>query len=74
LEKGGGRQVVVKPAFCDDGSGSVASPGRLSGTTRLHNFVEIVREKEYSFSKYLLARLLSTAGRGERGSRGFRLV
>jgi hypothetical protein len=40
----------------------------------LHNFVEIVTEKEYSFSKYLLARLLSTAGRGERGSRGFRLV
>jgi hypothetical protein len=40
----------------------------------LHNFVEIVREKEYSSSKSLPVPLLSLAGGDERGSRGLSLV
>jgi len=40
----------------------------------LHNFVEIVRGKEYSFSKCVFVPLLPLAGRTERGLRGSSLA
>jgi hypothetical protein len=52
--------------------GVYQEPGTL--TVGLHNFVEIVREKEYSFSKCLLAPLLPMVGGYEKGSRGFSLA
>jgi hypothetical protein len=42
--------------------------------TGFHNFVEIVREKEYSFSKCLLVLLPPIEGRYERGGRGSNLA
>jgi hypothetical protein len=79
LEKGDGKQIVVKPPSSVTTRAGDASQGAFIRNCRLSpwgstNFVEIVREKEYSFSKYLPVPLLSLAGGDERGSRGLSLV